>query len=360
MGLCSTATVSSIALACKLVLNLPGFAKVSVSGLHIFLDALRSDARQHGHGVITVANHISTLDDPVAWGVIPAHCYFRERTTRWALGASDIMFTNPLFSAFFRQGQVLETFRGRGIYQPAVDTAIEKLNGGAWVRCASLLGTRATLFAVSNAGPVLPLRRRYCGVKLNHISPQVHLFGEGKINQPNTYPVVNGVAHLPRFKWGVGRILMETQRPPTVIPMWLSGFDQLMPEGRAFPYKYLPRPGARLSVTFGTPLPQDSIRHALDILHDGSTLGRQVAYDDRYITRDPKTSVLPPEGEHAKGWVGGDVADSAGDSGSDRVYDELRNVGVARVRSEVTAIVQRAVEDLGRRVSGNLLGSGQR
>jgi hypothetical protein len=37
------------------------------------------------------------------------------------------------FSAFFRAGQVLETFRGRGVYQPAVDTAIEKLNEGQWV-----------------------------------------------------------------------------------------------------------------------------------------------------------------------------------------------------------------------------------
>ena len=71
--------------------------------------------------------------------------------TRWTLGASDIMFTHPyvfahptdhtdqhqtarLLSAFFRSGQVLETFRGQGVYQPAVDVAIELLNRGAWVR----------------------------------------------------------------------------------------------------------------------------------------------------------------------------------------------------------------------------------
>ena len=42
--------------------------------------------------------------------------------------------SNSIFSEFFRQGQVLETFRGKGIYQPAVDTAIEKLNKGEWVR----------------------------------------------------------------------------------------------------------------------------------------------------------------------------------------------------------------------------------
>jgi hypothetical protein len=42
------------------------------------------------------------------------------------------------FSTFFRKGQVLETFRGEGIYQPAVDLAIEKLRAGAWVRRVSI------------------------------------------------------------------------------------------------------------------------------------------------------------------------------------------------------------------------------
>lgn len=42
-----------------------------------------------------------------------------------------------VFGAFFRKGQVLETFRGKGIYQPAVDSAIEKLSNGAWVRRSS-------------------------------------------------------------------------------------------------------------------------------------------------------------------------------------------------------------------------------
>lgn len=40
---------------------------------------------------------------------------------------------DSVFSAFFRKGQVLETFRGKGIYQTAVDKAIENLNQGEWV-----------------------------------------------------------------------------------------------------------------------------------------------------------------------------------------------------------------------------------
>jgi hypothetical protein len=47
--------------------------------------------------------------------------------------AADVMFTNSLFSAFFRSGQVLETIRGGGIFQPAVDEAIKLVQNGEWV-----------------------------------------------------------------------------------------------------------------------------------------------------------------------------------------------------------------------------------
>lgn len=39
-----------------------------------------------------------------------------------------------LDSWFFRKGQVIETFRGKGIYQKALDEATEKLAEGRWVR----------------------------------------------------------------------------------------------------------------------------------------------------------------------------------------------------------------------------------
>jgi len=121
------------------------------------------------------------------------------------------MFTNPIFSSFFRSGQVIETFRGRGIYQPAVNDAVRKLDDGAWI----------------------------------------HLFPEGYVNQPS----LNPSGELFRFRWGVGRIIMNTHALPTIIPMWLSGFDKLMPEPRSFP-KFIPRlsPRNEISITFGRPI----------------------------------------------------------------------------------------------------------
>jgi hypothetical protein len=39
-----------------------------------------------------------------------------------------------IFSKFFTLGQVIETIRGGGIFQPAIDEAIKKLQAGDWVR----------------------------------------------------------------------------------------------------------------------------------------------------------------------------------------------------------------------------------
>ncbi|KAJ3723354.1 acyltransferase-domain-containing protein, partial [Lentinula raphanica] len=270
MSLRSAATISFIGLTCKAFLN-SGLCKISINGLQYLTQELDNPHRSHDRGILTISNHISTLDDPVTWGILPMKYYLRSsRFTRWTLGASDIMFTNPLFSTFFRYGQVLETFRGKGIYQPAVENAIEKLNQGCWV----------------------------------------HLFGEGKVNQPGTYRKdENGFAILPRFKWGVGRILSSTDHPPIVIPMWITGFDKLMPEGRAFPFKYFPRIGARLSVTFGKPLPFDQLR----------SIQNRVASE-----RKPEQTQIE--------------------------FD-------ARIRTEITNTVHQEILDLGRRVSGASLES---
>ncbi|KAJ7937363.1 hypothetical protein B0H13DRAFT_2226715 [Mycena leptocephala] len=175
-------TTLFVHLTCKAALNT--ICSVSVHGLQ-HLEVALSAARTNGlltRNIFTpsihlqcspqpVSNHISTLDDPLTWGVLPQ---------------------NSVFSAFFRNGQVLETVRGIGIYQPSVDAAIDKLNNGSWV----------------------------------------HFYSEGKVNQPNTYAQHHGVAHLPRFKWGVGRVLMEAATLPVIIPMWITGFDSLMPEGQ--------------------------------------------------------------------------------------------------------------------------------
>lgn len=60
------------------------------------------------------------------------------------------------------------------------------------------------------------------------------------------------------FKWGVARLILEPQECPDVVPMWIEGFDDVMHESREFP-RFLPRPGKRVSVTFGSKVDSNSV-----------------------------------------------------------------------------------------------------
>lgn len=114
-------------------------------------------------------------------------------------------------------GQTLETFRGRGIFQPALDQALDKLAETRWV----------------------------------------HLFPEGAVN-------LTHCTRMRRFKWGISRLFLEAPKSPVVIPIWLTGFDQVMPEHRRAP-RWLPRLGADISVTFGEPIAQAKLQPYADL-----------------------------------------------------------------------------------------------
>lgn len=83
-------------------------------------------------------------------------------------------------SYFFAFGQTIPTIRGGGIYQPGVDYAIHALNQGGWV----------------------------------------HIYPEAKVNQ---------TAKMLRFKWGIGRIVMDMDHEPIVIPIWHEGMEKTKP-----------------------------------------------------------------------------------------------------------------------------------
>lgn len=159
-------------------------------------------------------------------------------------------------SAFFNKGQTLETFRGRGIFQPAIDTAIAKLGETRWV----------------------------------------HLFPEGAVNLTQS-------TRMRRFKWGVARLILEAPKTPVVVPLWLTGFDQVMPEHRRAP-RFLPRLGAEITVSFGEPIAPALLQPYVDlytqrermsvddVAHALPALSSRTSSEDLYPTR-PAT--LRPE-----------------------------------------------------------------
>lgn len=91
------------------VMAVGGFAKVVASLLNsttvhnaeTLINVVRS--RSPGVPLITVSNHMSTLDDPVMWG-FKGFPSFDANLARWVLAAEDICFKNAVLSYFFRIG----------------------------------------------------------------------------------------------------------------------------------------------------------------------------------------------------------------------------------------------------------------
>ena len=143
---------------------------------------------------------------------------------------------------------------------------------------------------------------------------------------------------------------MEANISPVIIPMWLSGmtldsklqrvtkvnsifklgFDRLMPEGRSFPYKFIPRLGASLRISMGSPLSPEDFKAVIRSRFGGSS-------DDLFQ-------------EDIGGWLS-----------ERRIRNFIRkdrniDLEMQKIRSEVTAVAHHAVEHLGRQVTGDLLG----
>lgn len=160
--------------------------KFGVSGVKIKnYEKFREAIWDRPGGLLTVSNHISTVDDPLIWGALLDTRQICELVRvggmRWTVGAKELTFTNPFTSWFFERGQVIPIVRGDGIYQPAIDEAIEILNTDRWL----------------------------------------HFFPEGK--------VIQKPGDIGRLKWGVGRLIMESTKHMTILPMILKGFDRMKP-----------------------------------------------------------------------------------------------------------------------------------
>lgn len=158
--------------------------------------------------IITTSNHNCYIDDPAIWQLLslaeilhdcwrvwkvtvkeapkphderPSNLAFSTansksraaiRRTRWTLGAHDICFTNPLYSAFFVLCKVIPVRRGQGLDQHGLRVAKELLGKDEWI----------------------------------------HLFPEGKVNATKSL--------LP-FRWGVGKLIADGSRQPLVLPMYI-------------------------------------------------------------------------------------------------------------------------------------------
>ncbi|CAN6440137.1 unnamed protein product [Victoria cruziana] len=89
--------------------------------------------RPPGTPLLTVSNHMSTLDDPLLWG-FKGFPSTDSNLGRWSLAAEDICFKNSMLAYFFRIGKCIPISRGAGIYQENMNEALDRLSDGEWVK----------------------------------------------------------------------------------------------------------------------------------------------------------------------------------------------------------------------------------
>ncbi|KAK9462614.1 uncharacterized protein V1516DRAFT_670706 [Lipomyces oligophaga] len=214
-----------------------GFHNVKTTGLNEFLETL-DRSRLDKRTMLTVSNHISVIDDPLIWGLMPLNRMFDPKKLRWSLGAANICFGTKFTSWFFSMGQVLATYRfGAGPYQGSVDSAIHLLSSPS--------PSKPFQF------PDRPL-----------VSQWVHIFPESLVHQ--AYPPHKTT--MKYFHWGVSRLILESASIPVIVPIFHNGLQDVFPEDRE-KWKYLPRTvifpklskskRLNLSFAFGNPLPDD-------------------------------------------------------------------------------------------------------
>jgi len=247
-----------------------GLNDTEVIGLDRFLEVLdgRKDVDARERGLITVSNHVSVIDDPLIWGVLPLKYAFSPGNHRWSLGSYDICFQNKALSTFFTFGQVLPTHRSAysvhgGLFQPTITQAIRLLSSQPFSSPISSLDltpasspsmnpkspdlidpfTSGSLIYPStyttNGTDTFPAPSAYASRRFSW----VHIFPEGRIHQ---HP-----SHTMRyFKWGISRLILESEPLPAIVPIFIDGNQDVMHESREWP-RFIPRAGKKITVAFG-------------------------------------------------------------------------------------------------------------
>ncbi|KAJ4967950.1 hypothetical protein NE237_014651 [Protea cynaroides] len=200
-----------------------GLNHIQIYGAEKLHQALRQ--RPEGKPLITVSNHVASMDDPLVIASLLRPSFMLDANSlRWTLCATDRCFKNPVTSAFFQCVKVLPVSRGDGVYQKGLDMALSKLNNGGWV----------------------------------------HIFPEGSRSR-------DGGKTMGSTKRGVGRLVMDADTMPAVVPFVHTGMQDMMPIGSSFP-----KIGKTVTVLVGDPIQFDDL---LLSVNDTQQASREALYD---------------------------------------------------------------------------------
>lgn len=182
-----------------------------------------------------------------------------------ACSSLDIDIRARLLSVFFPLGNTLPCHRLAyssygGLFQPTMTQAIRLLSNGPFDAASTPQPSRA-LTPRDIGDPFSDGHLTYTTNGIDTVNAPsayasrrhawVHIFPEGKIHQhPDKI--------MRYFKWGVSRLILESDPMPDFVPIWIEGIDQVMHESREWP-RFLPRPGKNISITFGEKVDTETV-----------------------------------------------------------------------------------------------------
>ena len=250
-----------------------GLNKTEVHGLDRFLNLLqsRADYKSRNKGLLTVSNHLSVIDDPLIWGVLPLSFTALDlyNNHRFAFASHDICFKNAFSSHFFTLGRTLPVHRlyhspYGGPFQATMTEGVRllsQINPGPGQSFHIKSSVRVDLSTPPSwprdcTDPFseieMPCYQSEPNDIRQYLQPSryacnsyswIHVFPEGMIHQsPNLT--------MRYFKWGFTRLILEPEVCPDVVPMFIEGTEQIMHESRTWP-RFIPRAGKTVHVTFG-------------------------------------------------------------------------------------------------------------
>lgn len=225
------------------------------------------------------------------WGVLPYSYHWNANNARWSLGSHDICFKkgycspcdvkithhssdmpssqSGLLTAFFNYGQTLPAHRIAhskygGIFQPTMTQVIRLLSDPHTQASPASQELSHEVTSPSSLPPSDPFSSSQLTYTTNGLDSfpapaaypsrrfsWVHIFPEGKIHQhPDKI--------MRYFKWGVARLILESEPCPDVLPMWIDGPQEAMSNLRTFP-RPIPRPGKDIKIWFGARVDVDAV-----------------------------------------------------------------------------------------------------
>ena len=132
-----------------------------------------------------------------------------------------------------------------------------------------------------------------------------------------------------------------------------------MPEGRSAPWKFFPKPGVALSVTFGKPISPSSIKAAFtSAIHGRNGFANDDLATEHElslgVSEEERRSLVVSEdgwlGDELKAYMASPSVESVKNGNGVPTEDALVKRETARIRSAITAVLHREVEALGRSV----------